>query len=34
MAKIGKSPMMLVVESFNRKTVLGSRFGSYLMERA
>jgi transketolase len=33
MAKIGKSPMVLVVESFNRKTGLGSRFGSLLLER-
>jgi transketolase len=33
MAKIGKSPMVLVVESFNRKTGLGSRFGSWLLER-
>ncbi len=30
MAKIGKSPMVLVVESFTRKTGLGSRFGSQL----
>ncbi len=33
MAKIGKSPMVLVVEAFNRKTGLGSRFGSWLLER-
>jgi transketolase len=33
MAKIGKSPLVLVVESFNRKTGLGSRFGSWLLER-
>ena len=33
MAKIGASPMVLVVESFNRKTGLGSRFGSWLLER-
>jgi transketolase len=33
MAKIGNSPMVLVVESFNRKTGLGSRFGSWLLER-
>jgi transketolase len=33
LAKIGKSPMVLVVESFNRKTGLGSRFGSLLLER-
>jgi transketolase len=31
--KIGKSPMVLVVESFNRKTGLGSRYGSWLLER-
>jgi len=33
MAKIGNSPMVLVVESFNRKSGLGSRFGSWLLER-
>lgn len=33
LAKIGKSPMVLVVESFNRKTGLGSRYGSWLLER-
>ena len=33
MAKIGSSPMVLVVEAFNRKTGLGSRFGSWLLER-
>jgi transketolase len=33
MAKIGKSPFVIVVESFNRKTGLGSRFGSWLLER-
>jgi hypothetical protein len=33
MAKIGKSPMVLVVESFNRKTGLGTRFDSQLLER-
>jgi len=33
MVKIGNSPMVLVVESFNRKTGLGSRFGSWLLER-
>ena len=33
MAKIGKAPFVLVVESFNRKTGLGSRFGSWLLER-
>jgi transketolase len=31
--KIGKSPFVLVVEAFNRKTGLGSRFGSWLLER-
>jgi hypothetical protein len=33
MAKIGKSPMVLIVESFNRRTSLGSRFCSQLLER-
>ncbi|MDD5462815.1 MAG: transketolase C-terminal domain-containing protein [Methylococcales bacterium] len=33
MARIGNSPMVLVVEAFNRKTGLGSRFGSWLLER-
>jgi len=33
LAKIGHSPMVLVVESYNRKTGLGSRFGSWLLER-
>ena len=33
LAKIGKSPLVLVVESYNRKTGLGSRFGSWLLER-
>jgi transketolase len=33
LAKVGKSPMVLVVESYNRKTGLGSRFGSWLLER-
>ncbi|UFP92839.1 transketolase C-terminal domain-containing protein [Gloeobacter morelensis] len=33
LAKIGASPMVLVVESFNRRTGLGSRFGSWLLER-
>lgn len=32
-AKIGKAPFVLVVESFNRRTGLGSRFGSVLLER-
>jgi transketolase C-terminal domain/subunit len=31
--KIGQSPLVLVVESFNRRTGLGSRFGSWLLER-
>ena len=31
--KIGKAPFVLVVESFNRKTGLGSKFGSWLLER-
>ncbi len=33
MKKIGNSPFVMVVESFNRKTGLGSRFGSWLLER-
>jgi transketolase len=33
MTKIGNSPMVLIVESFNRKSGLGSRFGSWLLER-
>ncbi|MBD2679428.1 MULTISPECIES: transketolase C-terminal domain-containing protein [Nostoc] len=33
MAKIGNAPFVLVVESFNRRTGLGSRFGSWLLER-
>lgn len=33
LAKVGKSPLVLVVESFNRKTGLGSRYGSWLLER-
>lgn len=33
LAKIGSSPMVLVVEAFNRKTGLGSRMGSWLLER-
>ncbi|MBW4696589.1 MAG: transketolase [Aphanocapsa lilacina HA4352-LM1] len=33
LAKVGSSPMVLVVESFNRRTGLGSRFGSWLLER-
>ncbi len=33
LAKIGKAPFVLVVESFNKKTGLGIRFGSWLLER-
>ena len=33
MAKIGTSPFVLVTEAFNRRTGLGSRFGSWLLER-
>jgi transketolase len=33
MANLGKAPFVLVVECFNRKTGLGSRFGSWLLER-
>lgn len=33
MAKVGAAPFVLVVESFNRRTGLGSRFGSWLLER-
>ncbi len=32
-AKVGQAPFVLVVESFNRRTGLGSRFGSWLLER-
>jgi transketolase len=32
-AKVGKSPFVLTVEAFNRRTGLGSRFGSWLLER-
>ncbi|KAK0204457.1 thiamine diphosphate-binding protein [Desarmillaria ectypa] len=31
--KVGSSPFVLIVESFNRKTGLGSKFGSWLLER-
>jgi len=31
--KIGASPLVLVVEPLSRKTGLGSRFGTYLLER-
>ncbi len=33
MQKLGSSPFVLVVEAFNRRTGLGSRFGSWLLER-
>jgi transketolase len=33
MAKLGNAPFVLTVEAFNRKTGLGSRFGSWLLER-
>ncbi|WP_157204008.1 transketolase C-terminal domain-containing protein [Methylomonas methanica] len=33
LAKLGKAPKVLVVESFNRKTGLGSRMGTWLLER-
>ncbi|WP_017325848.1 transketolase C-terminal domain-containing protein [Synechococcus sp. PCC 7336] len=33
LAKIGASPFVIVVEAFNRRTGLGSRFGSWLLER-
>ncbi|MEM6715900.1 MAG: transketolase C-terminal domain-containing protein [Cyanobacteria bacterium P01_F01_bin.56] len=33
MAKIGQAPFVIVTESFNRRTGLGSRFGSWLLER-
>ncbi|MDX2232311.1 MAG: transketolase C-terminal domain-containing protein [Leptolyngbyaceae cyanobacterium bins.349] len=33
LAKIGRSPLVVVVEAFNRRTGLGSRFGSWLLER-
>ncbi|XGV99599.1 MAG: transketolase C-terminal domain-containing protein [Leptolyngbya sp. BL-A-14] len=32
-AKIGATPFVIVVEAFNRKTGLGSRFGTWLLER-
>jgi transketolase len=32
-SKIGKAPFVMVVEAFNRRTGLGSRFGSWLLER-
>ncbi len=33
LARIGKAPFVLVVETQNRKTGLGSRYGSWLLER-
>jgi transketolase len=33
LAKVGKAPFVLVVEALNRRTGLGSRFGSWLLER-
>ncbi|MGF1496823.1 MAG: transketolase C-terminal domain-containing protein [Elainellaceae cyanobacterium] len=33
MAKVGAAPFVLIVEAFNRRTGLGSRFGSWLLER-
>jgi transketolase len=33
MAKLGQAPFVVVVEAFNRKTGLGSRFGTWLLER-
>jgi len=33
LAKVGKAPFVLVVESLNRRTGLGSRLGSWLLER-
>jgi transketolase C-terminal domain/subunit len=33
LAKVGNAPFVLVVEAFNRRTGLGSRFGSWLLER-
>jgi transketolase len=32
-AKVGQSPMVIVSEAFNRRTGLGSRFGTWLLER-
>ena len=32
-AKVGKSPFVLIVESQNSKTGLGSRYGTWLLER-
>lgn len=33
LAKVGSASFVLVVEAFNRRTGLGSRFGSWLLER-
>ena len=33
LAELGRQPFVLVVESFNRRTGLGSRFGTWLLER-
>ncbi len=33
MARLGAAPWVMVVESFNRRTGLGSRMGSWLLER-
>ncbi|WP_315788580.1 transketolase C-terminal domain-containing protein [Fischerella sp. JS2] len=33
LTKVGKAPFVLVVEALNRRTGLGSRFGSWLLER-
>ncbi|MGK7888680.1 MAG: transketolase C-terminal domain-containing protein [Leptolyngbyaceae cyanobacterium] len=33
MAKIGASPLVITVEPFNKRTGLGSRFGTWLLER-
>ena len=32
-ARLGTSPFILVVESFNRRTGLGIRYGTWLLER-
>lgn len=33
LAKVGKAPFVIVTEAFNRKTGLGTRFGTWLLER-
>ena len=33
LAKVGAAPFVIVVEAFNRRTGLGSKFGSWLLER-